>query len=245
MRARLVLLHSPRAARLFASLAGGRRAEVRLAAISEAAAACGRRRLALRGGGRQPRATRPCWSLPQSCARLSAIERRATRMASPYDPGDDRAELAPRRRHARLSAAAGLFFLLGLAAMVWILTRWDAAAQLIGLGPEAARRPSCSTAAAARRRRSPRRARRSARAAFSSEAIVIDPELARRVAALEQRLGQVGSEARSASGNADRAEGPARRLRRAPRARSRRLFGLSRSLAASALRRQPAAARSA
>jgi len=127
-------------------------------------------------------------------------------MASSNDPGDDRADLSPRRRMLAYLLLPALCFLLGLAAMVWILTRWDTAAQLLGLSaeppptimqaPPAAATPQAQPAAAP-----------GAAPLLSSEALVIDPELARRVAALEQRLGQVGSEARSASGNADRAEG--------------------------------------
>jgi len=97
-------------------------------------------------------------------------------MASSHPPADEGNAQAPRRRLLALLVLPALFFLLGLAAMVWILTRWDAAAP--GAAP-----------------------------LLSSEALIIDPELARRVGALEQRLGQVGSEARNASGDADRAEG--------------------------------------
>ena len=64
----------------------------------------------------------------------------------------------------------------------------------VASGPTARDRPSIAAGAHPRGRRRPRQ-------------IVIDPEIARRVAALEQRLGQVGTEARAAVGNADRAEG--------------------------------------
>jgi len=127
-------------------------------------------------------------------------------MASSYTSGDDRAEQAPRRRLLAYLLLPTLFFLLGLAAMGWVLTRWDAAAQLVGLGPEpppAVVQPQpAATPPPAQPTPTP-----GAAPLLSPEALVIDPELARRVAALEQRLGQVGSEARSASGNADRAEG--------------------------------------
>ncbi len=127
-------------------------------------------------------------------------------MASSYDPGDDRVDPAPRRRMLAYLLLPALFFLLGLAAMVWILTRWDAAAQSLGLGsePPPAVMEAQPAAAPVQARPAPTPG---AAPLLSSEALVIDPELARRVGTLEQRLGQVGSEARSASGNADRAEG--------------------------------------
>lgn len=127
-------------------------------------------------------------------------------MASSNDPADGPSVEPQRRRLLGLVLLPTLFFLLGLAAMVWILTRWEAAAQLLGLGAEppavVMQQQPPAPAPAAQPAPAP-----AAAPLLSGEALVIDPELARRVAALEQRLGQVGSEARSASGNADRAEG--------------------------------------
>jgi hypothetical protein len=98
----------------------------------------------------------------------------------------------------------GLAFLLGLGAMGWLLSQWDAAARVIGIAPSA---PPAVAPQPARSAPAPAQAAPPTAATGEPEQIVIDPEIARRVAALEQRLGQVGTEARAAVGNADRAEG--------------------------------------
>ena len=70
---------------------------------------------------------------------------------------------------------------------------------------------------------------------------MIDPEIARRVAALEQRLGQVDTHSRAAVGNADRAEGLLVAFA-ARRALDRGVaLGFLEALLQPALRRQPAA----
>ena len=117
-------------------------------------------------------------------------------------------EPAPRRRWLAWVALPALFFLLGLAAMGWLLSRWDYGAQLLGIAPppapvQRAQEPPPATA-------QPAQAQPAASAegeAGAPETIVIDPEITRRVAALEQRIGQVDVQSREAVGNADRAEG--------------------------------------
>ena len=128
-------------------------------------------------------------------------------MASSHPPADEGNAQAPRRRLLALLVLPALFFLLGLAAMVWILTRWDAAAQTLGLSPEAPTTTVMQPAPGMDPSPAAPAPAPGAAPLLSSEALIIDPELARRVGALEQRLGQVGSEARNASGDADRAEG--------------------------------------
>ena len=128
-------------------------------------------------------------------------------MNGDYDPIDPNGPRA-RRPLLRLLLVPGIAFLLGLGAMGYLLANWDSAARAIGVAPEA----PPATAPAPVRPASPSAppqplAQAPAEAAVEPEQIVIDPEIARRVAALEQRLGQVGSEARTAVGNADRAEG--------------------------------------
>jgi hypothetical protein len=127
-------------------------------------------------------------------------------MPAVYDPVSPvTADEPPRRRWLIWLGVPLLCFVLGLGAMGWLLSRWDGGARVLGIAPEpppvvmpapepASQQPAPQPAAPV--------------AAPSGQTpIVIDPEIARRVAALEQRLGQVGSEARTASGDADRAEG--------------------------------------
>ncbi len=126
-------------------------------------------------------------------------------MNGDYEPIDMR---SPPRRRPMLTylVLPGLFFLLGLAAMGWLLSRWDAGARLIGIAP--AREAAVATAPPAPSPApAPEIETEDGSADSPPERIVIDPEITRRVAALEQRVGQVGTEARAAVGNADRAEG--------------------------------------
>lgn len=91
-----------------------------------------------------------------------------------------------------------LAFLLGLAAMGWVLTRWDAAARLIGVAPAAVQ----PIAAAPVDPVPPVQAKPG-----ETQTLLIDPEMQRRVMLLEQRVAGIDSQARAAVGNADRAEG--------------------------------------
>ncbi|MGQ0660062.1 hypothetical protein [Sphingosinicella sp.] len=126
-------------------------------------------------------------------------------MPAVYDPVPPAAEEPPRRRWLVWLGVPLLCFLLGLGAMGWLLSRWEAGARVLGIAPEP---PSVVMAAPQPETTAPTPQRAAPAVAPSGQTpIVIDPEIARRVAALEQRLGQVGSEARTASGDADRAEG--------------------------------------
>jgi hypothetical protein len=96
----------------------------------------------------------------------------------------------------------GLFFLLGLIVMGWLLARWDYGAQLIGVSegppPQRAARPTIPVRAGP----VPKAADRE-----TPERIMIDPEMARRVSAIESRIANLATQSRAAVGNADRAEG--------------------------------------
>ncbi|MDB5698890.1 MAG: hypothetical protein JWN69_1694 [Alphaproteobacteria bacterium] len=91
-----------------------------------------------------------------------------------------------------------LFFIAGAAGMGWLLSRWTAAASLIGVAPPPPQVVAVRPAAAV-----------PAPAAITGETqrLVIDPETSRRVMRLEQRMSELNAQARTAVGNADRAEG--------------------------------------
>ena len=121
-------------------------------------------------------------------------------MNGDYDPLDTQVDPARRRPLLAWLVLPGIAFLLGLAAMGYVLARWDTAARLVGVARD---QPPAEPVAA-----SPEPlAGQPAAPAAAPERIVIDPEITRRVAELERRVGQVGTEARAAVGNADRAEG--------------------------------------
>ncbi len=108
-----------------------------------------------------------------------------------------RMETEPLSGTTRRSAApwlivAGLFFLLGVVAAAWVIARSPAAAGWLGIRPTPVRVPvrvpvpvplGAATANAA------------------------DPVLGRRLAMIEQRLGQIDQASRAAGGNVGRAEG--------------------------------------
>ncbi|HEY0325634.1 MAG TPA: hypothetical protein VGC46_06600, partial [Allosphingosinicella sp.] len=132
--------------------------------------------------------------------------------APPPQPATDKApapplpRTQPRRRSwvgpLGLSLVA---FVLGLAAMTWLLTRWEPAARYLGITQEpqqAAPRQQPMPA------QQPQVAQRPSPGDDSdTSTIVIDPAVARRVAELEQRIAEIDTSARSAVGNADRTEG--------------------------------------
>lgn len=99
-------------------------------------------------------------------------------------------------------------FLLGLAAMGWLLSRWETAAVFLG----AADRPPPAAAAnlpapPETQTEEPQPQATLPPPVEGEQRFVIDPETQRRVARLEQRLTELDSASRSAVGNADRAEG--------------------------------------
>lgn len=93
-------------------------------------------------------------------------------------------------------------FLAGIGAMGWLLVNWDDAARVIGVKP--APPPTAPTIVPVRPivTVAPVPA-----GGPGGTPLVIDPEMGRRMAQLEQRIAQIDTQARSAVGNADRAEG--------------------------------------
>ncbi|MBV9884481.1 MAG: hypothetical protein JO276_15845 [Sphingomonadaceae bacterium] len=131
-------------------------------------------------------------------------------MNGEYDPVDP---YAPPRRRGWASALLlpGVAFLLGLGVMGYVLGHWQAGARALGIvaepapavepAPEPAPPPvTVQTPAPAMPAPAPG-------AGQEPQRIAIDPDLARRVAELEQRIGSVDTQSRAAVGNADRAEG--------------------------------------
>jgi len=98
-------------------------------------------------------------------------------------------------------------FVLGLAAMTWLLTRWEPAARFLGIvpAPQQAAAPQQPVAAPDLGKQQAQRSGQALPADAST--IVIDPDVARRVAELERRIAEIDTSSRSAVGNADRTEG--------------------------------------
>ena len=111
----------------------------------------------------------------------------------------------PKRRLLAYLVLPGLFFLLGIAAMAWILSQWDYAARMIGVAPEPVAVKSAPPPAPQAEPKASEPERQSG--SDAPETIVIDPEIGRRVAELEERITQIDTQSRAAVGNADRAEG--------------------------------------
>lgn len=128
-------------------------------------------------------------------------------MNGDYEPVDTR--MAPPRRRPLLAwlLVPGIAFLLGTGAMGYVLARWDSAARVIGVAPEPEPAPPAIVAPPGPVQPTLPAAAPIPGDGTEPERIVIDPEITRRVAELERRVGQVGTEARAAVGNADRAEG--------------------------------------
>jgi len=120
----------------------------------------------------------------------------------------------PRRRFATYVLVALFCFLLGLAAMAWLLAHWQGGASLLGVAQPGPALPSqaapqqpapvASSPAGTLPAPAPSAA---ADGAEQAQRVIIDPELSRRVAALEQRMDDIDLQSRAAVGNADRAEG--------------------------------------
>jgi hypothetical protein len=114
-------------------------------------------------------------------------------------------ESAPRQRSVlSLLLIPLLAFVAGVALMGWLLTRWDAAAEYLGV---------TSPAPVVQRPVSVRQVVRvpapvaGAPATPEPQRLVIDPETVRRVSRLEQRISEISQQSQAAAGNADRAEG--------------------------------------
>jgi len=126
-------------------------------------------------------------------------------MNGEYDPVDVYGAQARRRTWLRALILPGVAFLLGLGAMGYLIGHWEAGARALGVAPappppEPAAPPLPGPAPVVQ---APILQPPSA----SDAAQPADSELARRVAALEQRIGSVDTQSRAAVGNADRAEG--------------------------------------
>jgi hypothetical protein len=123
------------------------------------------------------------------------------------DPDLAQSGVAPSRRRPLFTylILPLIFFLLGLVLTAWLLSKWDQGARMIGIAPapvvEAPPVPQPNPQAALAPPAEP------APVEGAPERIVIDPEITRRVAALERLVGQIGVQSRAAVGNADRAEG--------------------------------------
>jgi hypothetical protein len=122
-------------------------------------------------------------------------------MSMDYEPVDTRTR--PRRSLLSMLLLPGIAFILGIAAMGWLLTKWAAAAAWIGVQPPA---PVPAAPVIAQAPPNPGQAFPAAEAG-EAQRLVIDPETIRRVTQLEQRIGQIDYQSRTAVGNADRAEG--------------------------------------
>lgn len=122
-------------------------------------------------------------------------------MSVDYQPAIERRQ----RSFIAVIALPLLFFLLGIAAMAWLLTRWDAAASYLGIKPAAP--PAQAVAPQAATTPAPAPAQMAQAGEPEPQRFVIDPETTRRVAQLEQRVAAIDSQTRIAAGNANRAEG--------------------------------------
>lgn len=107
----------------------------------------------------------------------------------------------PRRSLISLLAIPLLAFIAGVAAMGWLLTRWASAASFLGVTPSSPPPEQPMIVQPVQSAPLPMAD------PSNAERIVIDPELGRRVVRIEQRIGEIDSQARAAAGNADRAEG--------------------------------------
>ena len=126
-------------------------------------------------------------------------------MNGDYDPVDVYGAQARRRMWLRALILPGVAFLLGLGAMGYILGHWDAGARALGVAPAP---PPAEPAAPPLPGPAPVVQAPVLQPPPASDAAQpADSELARRVAALEQRIGSVDTQSRAAVGNADRAEG--------------------------------------
>jgi hypothetical protein len=124
---------------------------------------------------------------------------------SDYDPVDTYGVQTRRRAWWRALILPGVAFLIGLGAMGYILGHWEAGARALGIAPPPAAEPAPPPPPAALQPQAPAPAPPAAGAV--PQPGNADPDIARRIAALEQRIGSVDTQSRAAVGNADRAEG--------------------------------------
>jgi hypothetical protein len=125
-------------------------------------------------------------------------------MNGDYDPVET---YKPRRAWLRPLILPGIAFLLGLGAMGYLLGHWDAGARALGIAPPPTTTQPAAQAAPPPAAAPPPQAAAAPAPGDEPERILIDPEVGRRVAALELRIAQLDTQSRAAVGNADRAEG--------------------------------------
>ena len=128
-------------------------------------------------------------------------------MNGEYDPVDPYGTQARRRSWWRALILPGVAFLLGLGAMGYILGHWEAGARALGIAAAPAPAPVAEAAAPPSAPVPQAQPALAAPAGPGDPAQAADPDLARRVTSLEQRIGSVDTQSRVAVGNADRAEG--------------------------------------
>ena len=119
-----------------------------------------------------------------------------------YEPA--RVTAKPKRPLLALLALPLIAFVAGLAAMGWLLARSGTAAAFLGIAPAP---PAAVEAPAPTVEMEREPAAEPQPEAPPGERLVIDPETTRRVNRLEERLALLDLQARTAVGNADRAEG--------------------------------------
>ena len=117
-----------------------------------------------------------------------------------YEPAQT---LRARRPLLSLLLLPLLAFVAGLAAMGWILVRWTAAAQFLGIAPEPPPPPPPQTAVTVEPAPAPPAI---TMVPPDGQNAAMDPELVRRINLMEQRMAQLDVQSRSAAGNAGRAE---------------------------------------
>lgn len=114
-------------------------------------------------------------------------------------------ESAPRQRSMLSMLLIPLLaFIAGIALMGWLLTRWDAAAEYLGIAPSA---PVVQRPVAVRQAVRVPAPLPGVAPTPEPQRLVIDPETVRRVSRLEQRITEISQQSQAAAGNADRAEG--------------------------------------
>jgi len=124
-------------------------------------------------------------------------------MNGDYDPIDS-GPPPQRRTVLRRLAIPGIAFLLGLGMMGYLLAHWEGGARLLGVTREAP--PTAQAPAPRSVPASPQGQAAPAVPPIAPGTALTDAELARRLAALEQRFGQIDSSSRVAVGSADRTE---------------------------------------
>jgi hypothetical protein len=118
-----------------------------------------------------------------------------------YEPVETNGQKRPSRLFLILLPVVA--FLMGIAAMAWLLGNWDGAARLFGIVPGPA---PVAEAPVVPQPEAPAPSAPPTNGA-EPQRLLIDPEMTRRVSQLERQLVEIDQQSRAAVGNADRAEG--------------------------------------